>query len=388
MFTPQDHHYMSLALRLAEQGRYTAHPNPRVGCVIVKNQKIIGEGAHHYAGEPHAEVHALARAGKSAQGATAYVTLEPCSHQGKTPPCASSLIAAGISHVITAMQDPNPLVSGSGLKHLNSAGITTQCGLLEAEAQQLNRGFIKRMQCKRPFVRVKLAMSLDGATAMQSGESMWITGSAARKDVQKLRAQSDAILTATGTVIDDNPSLNVRLNVDDLNLPNDSQNKVRLLQQPKRVIIDSKLSTPTTAKLLKLEGETWIFTISNHQDKIKALHNAGAEVIVLKPDEHEPDKVPLDAVLVKLAQREINEVHVEAGATLCGALLYAGLVDEIILYMAAHIMGNNTRALFNLPKHNKMHQRIEVKIQDIRAIGDDWRISAVPTTVNSNCSSH
>lgn len=388
MFTPQDHHYMSLALRLAEQGRYTSHPNPRVGCVIVKNQKIMGEGAHHYAGEAHAEVNALTQAGKSAQDATAYVTLEPCSHQGKTPPCASALISAGISHVIVAMKDPNPLVSGSGLKHLNNAGITTQLGLLESEAQQLNRGFIKRMQRKRPFVRVKLAMSLDGATAMQSGESMWITGSAARQDVQKLRAQSGAILTATGTVIEDNPSLNVRLNLDNLNLSDDSQNKAHPLQQPKRVIIDSNLSTPTPAKLLGLEGETWIFTLNNDQDKIKALHRAGAEVVVLKPNEYEPNKVPLDVVLVELARREINEVHVEAGATLCGALLYAGLVDEIILYMAAHIMGNNTRALFNLPKHNKMHQRIEVKIQEIRAIGDDWRISAVPTTINSNCSSH
>jgi diaminohydroxyphosphoribosylaminopyrimidine deaminase/5-amino-6-(5-phosphoribosylamino)uracil reductase len=217
---------------------------------------------------------------------------------------------------------------------------------------------------------------------------MWITGAAARQDVQKLRAQSGAILTATGTVIEDNPSLNVRLNLDDLNLPDDSQNKAHPLQQPKRVIIDSNLSTPTTAKLLGLEGETWIFTINDNKNKINELHNAGAEVIVLKADKHEPNKVPLKAVLLELAQREINEVHVEAGATLCGALLYAGLVDEIVLYMAAHIMGNNTRALFNLPKHNKMHQRIEVKIQDIRAIGDDWRISAIPTTINFNCSSH
>ena len=372
---------MQRALHLAESGRYTTHPNPRVGCVIVKNQQIIAEGAHLYAGEAHAEVHALAMAGAQAKGATAYVTLEPCSHTGKTPPCASALIAAGIATVIVAMQDPNPLVSGSGLRCLQAAGIKTACGLLEKSARQLNRGFIKRMETQRPFVRVKLAMSLDGCTAMQSGESMWITGAAARQDVQRFRAQADAILTGTGTLISDDPCLNVRLSAEELGI----QGAVR---QPSRVILDTHLVISPQAKLLQLAGNNWIFTRCHDQAKIQPLQQLGAEVIVLPPQHltQQPashtladDSLPLAWVLSELAQRQINEVHVEAGATLCGALLQAGLVDEIIVYMAAHIMGNHTRALFNLP-NTQMQERIALKICDIRAIGDDWRITAIPIT--------
>ena len=358
---------MSHALRLAEKGKYTTHPNPRVGCVIVKNQQIIGEGFHVKAGEPHAEINALRMAGEQAKGATAYVTLEPCSHTGRTPPCASALINSGISHVITAMQDPNPLVAGSGLVMLNKAGIKTKSGLLEKQARQLNAGFIKRMEHGLPFVRIKLAMSLDGRTAMASGESMWITGAAARQDVQRLRAQADAILTGKGTVLMDNPSLNVRLSADELGIQCD-------IRQPNRVILDSDLSTPTDAKMLSLTGENWIFTNTNDKNKTQQLQAAGATIISMK---HQ-GRLPLKAVLQELAKRQINEVHVEAGATLCGALLQEGLVDEIIVYMAPHIMGCNTRGLFELPFIDKMQDRINIKIQDIRAIGDDWRITAKP----------
>lgn len=375
MFTPKDHHYMSLALRLAEKGKYTTHPNPRVGCIIVKDDKIIGEGFHVRAGEPHAEVNALQMAGSKAENATAYVTLEPCSHTGRTPPCATALINAGIKRVIAAMQDPNPLVAGSGLKMLEKEGIEIASGLLETQARKLNAGFIKRMEQGLPFVRVKLAMGLDGRTAMASGESMWITGSAARQDVQRLRAQSDAILTAKGTVMMDNPSLNVRLSAKELGI----QGAIR---QPVRVILDSDLSTPCNAKLFSLAGESWIFTNSQNTDKshakVQALKNAGAEVINMGLQ----GRLPLKLVLQELAKRQINEIHVEAGATLCGALLQEGLVDEIVVYMAPHIMGCNTRGLFDLPNIDKMQDRIDIKIQDIRAIGDDWRITAIPITQN------
>lgn len=367
MFTPSDHHYMSHALHLAKKGNYTARPNPRVGCVIVKDDKIIGEGFHVRTGEPHAEVHALHMAGDQAKGATAYVTLEPCSHTGRTPPCASALIESGVSRVIAAMQDPNPLVAGSGLNMLQKAGIDTSSGLLEEQARKLNVGFIKRMEHDLPFVRIKLAMGLDGRTAMASGESMWITGTAARQDVQHLRAQSDAILTGKGTVLMDDPSLNVRLSANDLGIKGD-------VRQPTRVILDSDLSTPTSAKLFSLAGNNWIFTNSHNKEKIQQLQAAGADITNMKQQGH----LPLKAVLQELSKRQINEIHVEAGATLCGALLQEGLVDEIVIYMAPHIMGGNARGLFDLPLIDKMQDRINIKIQDIRAIGDDWRITATP----------
>ena len=367
MFTPSDHHHMSHALRLANKGKYTTHPNPRVGCVIVKDNKIIGEGFHVKTGEPHAEVHALQMAGNFAKGATAYVTLEPCSHTGQTPPCASALIESGVSRVIAAMQDPNPLVAGSGLDMLKKAGIDVSNGLLEEQARKLNAGFIKRMKHGLPFVRIKLAMGLDGRTAMASGESMWITGTAARQDVQHLRAQADAILTGKGTVLMDNPSLNVRLSADDLGIEGE-------IRQPTRVILDSDLSTPTNAKLFSLAGNNWIFTNSHDEKKAQQLQAAGADIINMKNQ----GRLPLKTVLQELANRQINEVHVEAGATLCGALLQESLVDEIVVYMAPHIMGCNTHGLFDLPLIDKMQDRISIKIQDIRAIGDDWRITATP----------
>ena len=369
MFTPNDYNYMSQALGLAKQGIYTTHPNPRVGCVIVKDGIIVGEGFHARAGEPHAEVHALRMAGEKAKGATAYVTLEPCSHTGRTPPCATALIKAGVKRVIAAMQDPNPLVAGSGLAMLKAAGIETANGLLEIEARKLNAGFIKRMEHGLPWVRVKLAMSLDGRTAMQSGESMWITGDAARRDVQFLRAKASAILTGSGTVLMDNPSLNVRLSSTDLAIQGD-------IRQAIRIIIDSQLKTPSTAKLFDLSGDIWIFTSEQHdKEKAQALISKGAKLF---PMAMQQKHLSLTAIMQELAKQQINEIHVEAGATLCGALLQENLVDEMIIYMAPHIMGCNTRGLFSLPHLQQMKDRIDIRIDDIRAIGNDWRITAKP----------
>ncbi len=361
---------MAYALKLAHKGIYTTHPNPRVGCIIVKNDKIIGKGYHHYAGQPHAEVLALRDAGSEAKNATAYVTLEPCSHTGKTPPCANALIDAGITEVIIAMQDPNPLVSGNGIKKLRNVGIKVIIGVLEQQARELNKGFVKRMQYGLPWVRVKMAMSLDGRTAMKSGESQWITASDARQDVQKYRAASNAILTAQGTVLADDPSLNVRLTKDDLGIEGE-------VRQPVRVVLDQDLQISPQAKMLGLEGETWIYTcIDNQKEKKRLLAKQGAIIIELKPNKN--NLLPLETVLKDLAKREINEVHTEAGQTLTGALLEQGLVDELVIYMAATLMGSDARGLFYLPSLQIMRDRIQLEIKDIRAIGRDWRIIATP----------
>jgi diaminohydroxyphosphoribosylaminopyrimidine deaminase/5-amino-6-(5-phosphoribosylamino)uracil reductase len=371
----QDFTFMARAIQLAKKGQYTTHPNPRVGCVIVKDDKIIGEGYHQKAGQPHAEINALQDIQNAEpNGATAYVTLEPCSHTGKTPPCANALIDAEISRVVIAMQDPNPQVSGQGIQRLRDAGIIVEIGILEEQARALNTGFIKRMEHGLPWVRIKLAMSLDGRTAMASGESQWITGSAAREDVQRLRAKADAILTGSGTVLEDDPSLNVRISSDELGL--NSQLGMGLeYQQPLRVVLDSKLRISTQAKMLSLDGKTRIYTCADENEKSQALSNAGAEIVVLKSDNN---KLPLKTVLQDLAKQQINEIHVEAGATLCGALLQENLVDEIVIYMAPTIMGSNARGLFNLPELELMKDKLDLKIQDIRAVGDDWRLSILP----------
>lgn len=364
-FSLFDHECMSLALQLAERGRYTTHPNPCVGCVIANQQHIIGQGFHEKAGQPHAEINALKAAkqkGHSVIGATAYVTLEPCSHMGKTPPCADALVQSGIAKVIVGMTDPNPLVSGRGIQRLRDAGVGVETGLLEASAQALNSGFIKRMKYGLPWLSLKMAMSLDGRTAMASGESQWITGAAARRDVQWLRAKSDAILTGIGTVLADDPSLNVRLSADELGI----QQKVR---QPMRVILDRRLQMPKAAAMFKLSGKTLILTQSN---SAWAAQGEGDVECVRLP---EMDK--LDHVLRYLAARQINHVHVEAGPTLGAALLQAGLVDELVIYMAGHLMGSHARPLFDLPIET-MNDRIALNIQDIRAVGDDWRIIARP----------
>ena len=372
-----DQQYMARAIQLAKKGRYTTHPNPRVGCVIVKNDQIIGEGYHQIAGQPHAEINALTsvkeRGETTVENATAYVTLEPCSHTGKTPPCADALVSSGVSRVVMAMLDPNPQVSGRGMKKLIEANIDVNVGVLEEQARELNVGFIKRMEKNKPFVRIKMAMSLDGKTAMASGESQWITGPEARQDVQGLRAQADAILTGSGTAIDDDPSLNVRLTPSELGLENDLVKKINSINQPLRVVLDSELKLPTNAKMLGLSGSTLIYTVSNDSSKIHALESAGAEI-----KQFSTSAIFLNDLLTDLAQRQINEIHVEAGATLCGALLEQQLVDEIVIYMAPTIMGGDARSLFKLPELQQMKDKINLKIKDIRAIGDDWRITAVP----------
>jgi len=367
-----DAQMMSRAIQLAKRGLYTTHPNPRVGCVISQGSEIVGEGWHQRAGEGHAEVHALRHAGKAAKGATAYVTLEPCSHFGKTPPCAEALVKAGVARVVAAMQDPNPLVSGKGLQRLQAVGIKTEVGLLKSEAEALNLGFIKRMQQGKPYLRIKLAMSLDGRTAMASGESQWITGGDSRADVHRLRARSDAILTGIGTVQADNPSMNVRLSEADLATlyKNDS---AAILPPPLRVVLDSHFSIDPQAKMLTLPGKTLIIGTAQQSKKVEILKNLGrVEIEVL---EQQQGRVDLNDVMHCLAQREINEVLLEAGPTLAGAALQAGIVDEIVLYVAPHIMGSDARGLFNLPGLDKMRDRIDLNITEIRQVGQDFRIT-------------
>ena len=370
--TAADHQYMAKAIQLARKGLYTTHPNPRVGCVITKDNRIIGEGWHQRAGQAHAEINALSGLSpQQTQGATAYVTLEPCSHTGKTPPCSQALIKAGIRRVVVAMQDPNPLVAGKGLQQLRAAGIETHAGIMQSAARALNPGFIKRMEHGIPWVSIKLAMSLDGRTAMASGESKWITSPEARRDVQFLRAKASAILSGQGTVLADNPSLNVRLNAEELGISG-------TVRQPQRIILDPQCLTPADAKMLDLPGKTLIITQQSQQStSVQALQNKGAEIITL-PADHHSNHLPLTEVMQILAKQEINEIHVEAGATLCGALLQEKLVDELIIYMAPHIMGAEARGLLKLPGLEHMQDRINLQINDIRAVGKDWRITARP----------
>ena len=362
---------MARAIRLARAGLYTTHPNPRVGCVLVGPEGVIGEGHHRRAGEPHAERIALAAAGARARGATAYVTLEPCCHQGRTGPCAEALIRAGVARVVVAMQDPNPLVAGNGLRQLRQAGIQVEQGVLEEAAAELNPGFIRRMERRRPLVRCKLAMSLDGRTAMANGESKWITGTAARRDVQRLRARSDAIVTGIGTVLADDPSMNVRLDV--AQLP--GVDSAEYLLQPLRVVLDPQLEMPTTARMLGLSGQTLVVATGDPRKRMPALQQAGAEVVLLPGDE---ERVDLVCLLELLAQRQINELLIEAGPVLAGAALRAGLIDQLLIYTAPHIMGDGARGLFQLPGLERMRQRIELEILDLRMLGRDIRITARP----------
>lgn len=357
---------MQHAIRLARKGLYTTDPNPSVGCVIVKNEKIVGEGWHQRAGEAHAEINALKQAGAKAKDATVFVTLEPCSHTGKTPPCADALIDAGVKKVIVAMKDPNPLVAGSGLKKLHDAGIETEDGLLEAQARELNLGFIKRMETGRPFVRIKLAMSLDGRTAMASGESQWISGEASRDDVQRLRAESSAILTGIDTVLADNPSMNVRLTADRFISGSDDE-----VRQPKRIVLDSQFKMPSGAKISSIGGECIVYTTVNADNK-------SSYPFIIETCDAQDGRIDLQFLMKDLAKKEINLLHVEAGSVLCGALLKNDLVDEIIIYMAPHIMGDNAKGLFHLPELEQMKDRVSLKIKDVRSIGNDIRITAQP----------
>lgn len=360
-FTTFDHTCMAEALQLADRGLYTTDPNPRVGCVLTKAGQVIGRGYHHKAGEPHAEVNALREAGENARGATAYVTLEPCVHFGRTPPCADALINAGVTQVMAAMQDPNPKVAGKGFEKLRAAGIEIASGLLEAQAKQLNPGFISRMSRGRPWMRSKLAVSLDGRTALASGASRWITGEAAREDAQRWRARSSAILTGIGTVLSDDPELTVRL-------PGE-------WRQPKRVVVDAELRTPPAAKLLRQPGDTWIATGTANAECQAALVAAGAKLLVLPAH---GGHVNLTALMATLAELECNEILVEAGATLNGVLLREGLVDELLIYMAPCVLGDTARGMFSLSPLESMGQRLELQLTDVRMVGCDLRVLAVP----------
>lgn len=368
-FTPQDYDFMARALRLAERGLYTTMPNPRVGCVLVRNGQIIAEGWHVRAGEGHAEVNALEQAGAAAQGATAYVTLEPCNHTGRTGPCSQALIDAGVERVVYAMEDPNPLVSGAGLDRLEIAGVKVDGPLLEEEARALNPGFIKRMGRKRPMVRIKMAMSLDGRTAMASGESKWITGPKARADVQRLRARSCAVISGIGSILQDNSVLSVR--AAELGL---GDAEVIAQRQPLRVILDPRLELPREAWLLQESSP--ILVVHNGQAAVELMQGWPAHVEFLALPNRE-GRIDLDKLLRELAQRQCNELLVEAGAKLAGAFLRRGLADEIVVYMAPKLMGSNARPLFDLPL-DTMSASLALKIQDIRALGHDWRITAVP----------
>lgn len=350
---------MARALQLAARGLNTTTPNPRVGCVLVKDGRVVGEGWHERAGEPHAEIHALRAAGEAARGATAYVSLEPCSHHGRTPPCANALIDAGVARVVAAMRDPNPQVAGRGIELLTLAGIVAEVGLMEMDARELNIGFVSRMTRGRPWLRLKTASSLDGKTALSNGQSQWITGEAARADVQRWRARSCAILTGVGTVVADDPQMTVR--------------GLELGRQPLRVILDSRLRTPATARILA--GGALIIGAVDLPERRAALNAAGAEVLLL-PDQD--GNVDLAALLAELGRRGINEVHVEAGAVLNGAFLAAGLVDEWLAYVAPKVMGDAARGLFGLPELTEMAGCRDFRLHGLAQVGGDLRLLLRP----------
>ncbi len=360
MFSALDSAHMARALQLAARGRYTAHPNPMVGCVIATNDEIVGEGWHESTGEAHAEVNALRQAGDRARGATAYVTLEPCAHHGKTPPCVDALVEARVARVVSAMQDPFGEVDGRGLARLEEAGISTAVGLMEDAAVALNEGFLSRVTRGRPFVRLKIAASIDGAIAMESGESRWITGPEARGDVQRLRARSGAIMTGIGTVLADDPSLNVR--------SADIDTRGR---QPLRVLLDSRLQTPAGARMLTLPGETLICCTSGHD--ATALCGAGADVMEFSADD---GLVDAGAVLSELAARGVNDLLVEAGPGVAGHLLEKDVVDELVIYQSPHIMGSSTRGMFRTPSWTALADRRALDIVDVRRVGADTRVTA------------
>ena len=356
---------MAEALRIARNGEFSVRINPRVGCIIVKEGNVIGSGYHARYGEAHAEVNALNNAKENTEGATAYVTLEPCAHQGNTPPCVEALAQAKISRVVVAMQDPNPLVNGRGLQKLKQQGIETSCNILENEAHDLNKGFIKRIKTNLPYITTKSAISIDGKTAITSGESKWITGEEARYDVHKIRARSCAIITGISTVIADNPLLNARLsNID-----------VRELVQPIRVILDSTLQIPSNAKILQPPGKVLIYTCNKDKEKSATLHNNNVEVILA---EEVDDTVDLEFIMHNLANRGINEVLVEAGPTLIGKFLKKSMVDEMIIYIAPHILGNSKYGLANITEIKSMKERVDLDFVENKIIGRDIKLTAKP----------
>ncbi|MBL8398470.1 MAG: bifunctional diaminohydroxyphosphoribosylaminopyrimidine deaminase/5-amino-6-(5-phosphoribosylamino)uracil reductase RibD [Candidatus Accumulibacter sp.] len=354
---------MAQALRLAELGLYTTAPNPRVGCVLVNRGQVVGEGWHRRAGEAHAEILALQAAGELSRGATAYVTLEPCNHHGRTPPCSEALLAAGVSRVVAAMEDPNPLVAGRGLAALRHGGVDTACGLLVDAARELNPGFISRMTRGRPWLRLKMAASLDGKTALNNGRSQWLTGPAARQDGHRWRARAGAILCGIGTVLHDDPQLNVR---DVAGLADD-------YQPPLKVIVDARMQLPQNARLLD-DGRVLVATTVDDSAAMAWLRRRGVEVVVSLPDG--AGRVDLPALLGELAARGINEVHAETGAGLGGALLAQGLVDELLLYLAPVLIGDDARGLFDLPTLVSLSDKRALSWFDVRMVGADLRVRA------------
>lgn len=357
-FSDTDAGYMIRALELARRGLLTTDPNPRVGCVIVNQGEVVGEGWHQYAGQAHAEVNALIHAGERARGSTVYVTLEPCCHVGRTPPCADTLVNSGVERVVVAMEDPNPLVSGKGLHRLKEAGVMTQSGLFKHEAMQLNPGFIKRMQTGRPLIRSKIAMSLDGRTAMASGESKWITGPESRKDVHKIRARSSAIATGSGTLLADNPSLTARLDDPSIHL-----------RQPSRILLDSRLTSSPDAKFFTINDDWHLLTSQKPDQEVRA------RIHQLKSSS---TGVDLEAVADWLGANAFNEVLFECGAILNGALLASGIVDEWIIYMAPKILGDRGRGIFHLPLLESLSEAPDLKLIDSRQVGADIRFTLIP----------
>ena len=349
---------MARALELAGRGLYTATPNPRVGCVVVRGGEVAGEGWHERAGAPHAEVNALAAAGARARGATAYVSLEPCVHQGRTGPCTQALIEAGVSRVVAAMRDPNPLVAGKGLDALQQAGVEAVAGLMEHEARDLNIGFVSRMTRGRPWVRLKLAASLDGRTALNNGRSQWITGPEARRDGHHWRARACAVLTGGGTVREDDPQLTVR--------------EVATPRQPLRVVVDSKLETPPAARIFE-GGGVLVAAAREDRPKIAALKARGAEVVVMP---NAAGKVELPGLFRELARRGMNEVHVEAGSRLNGSLVREGQVDEALVYLAPALLGDKALGMFDLPELADLAARRALEMRDLRQVGTDIRVIA------------
>jgi len=358
-FSAVDHRMMARALRLAERAVFTTRPNPMVGCVLVHGDEVVGEGWHQRKGGPHAEVFALQAAGDRAKGATAYVTLEPCAHHGSTGPCADALIAAGVTRVVAAMRDPFPQVDGAGFDKLRAAGIAVESGLMEAQARELNRGFLSRIERGRPWLRVKLASSLDGRSAMASGDSKWISGEASRNDVQQWRARSGALLTGAGTVLADDPQLTVRLDESSEFVP------------PLRVVLDPGLATVARGRVREGDAPTLYL----HAPEAKPPRGLQADHVAVPVRNGRFD---LDAVVRLLATRGINEVQVEAGATLAGAFLAAGLVDELLLYIAPVLLGERARPLFDGLHIDAMAERLRLRTVDSRSVGGDLRLLLRP----------
>lgn len=361
---------MAQAIELARKGQFSTTPNPRVGCVLVKNGAILAEGWHERPGGPHAEAMALQKAGELAQGSTAYITLEPCSFVGRTPACSASLVKAGVTSVVCAMQDPHAKVAGSGFAELNAAGIRVKNGLLENQARALNPGYIKREQTGLPRVTLKLAMSLDGRTAMANGESKWITGAEARKDVQRLRAQSCAIITGIGTVLDDNPTLNVRSEL----LGSKDAPKLELMsgRQPVRVVLDRQCRITAEKNIVQAPGNVIVFADGSALASSSLKDSASLELLPMPAP-----PAALQGVLEELGRRNMNEVLVEAGPTLAGAFMQYGLVDHLVVYMAPKLMGSTARPLFDLNLRS-MADNIELDVQSVRSVGTDLRIDAMP----------